>query len=469
MRFRAGSARVCITPPVGSEISGWAFGASRGVHDDLWAKVLVLAPESAVATEPKGALGSTGGRSPASVPEAAAPLVIVTADLIGLESDFAGRLRAGIARLVATHADRVLVACSHTHSGPATMPLRRWGTLDRGILADIEAKILGAVEEARDSLAPARLGRASALVPGIAVNRRRDDVAAVDERLSLFSVRRDDGTSVAVVLNFACHPVAAHGYENLISADFPGFAMSTVEVPPGPGGVAMFTLGAAGDVNPVAFHHMDYAAEYGNRLGAAALGLLDEMPMRGDLVLSADTEGIDLPVRALPPIEDLLEEAERWEKEADRLQVEGGRHDKREDALIKAGWARETIEVVREGSVRSHIHLDLFALALGDAAILACPAELFARIGLNIQAASPFPATLIVTLANGSLCYIPTREAFASGGYETDFASKVYGLYLLTPEAQDLVEAGARRLLDRLFHSHPTPFTPGEEQNELEG
>jgi len=81
--------------------------------------------------------------------------------------------------------------------------------------------------------------------------------------------------------------------------------------------------------------------------------------------------------------------------------------------------------------------------ALGDTALVCLPAELFVEIGLNIKAASPFPHTFIVELANGSISYIPTRAEFKRGGYEMDLASKVYGLYTLTPDVQEVVEKAA--------------------------
>ena len=40
--MRAGIAKANITPPVGLELSGWAFGPSVGILDELYAKVLIL-------------------------------------------------------------------------------------------------------------------------------------------------------------------------------------------------------------------------------------------------------------------------------------------------------------------------------------------------------------------------------------------------------------------------------------------
>ena len=42
MALKAGAARVIITPPVGVELSGYGFGPSVGILDDLEAQALVL-------------------------------------------------------------------------------------------------------------------------------------------------------------------------------------------------------------------------------------------------------------------------------------------------------------------------------------------------------------------------------------------------------------------------------------------
>ena len=39
-------------------------------------------------------------------------------------------------------------------------------------------------------------------------------------------------------------------------------------------------------------------------------------------------------------------------------------------------------------------------------------------LGLAIKAASPFKTTLVIELANDSVAYIPTKQAFLEGSYE---------------------------------------------------
>ena len=61
----------------------------------------------------------------------------------------------------------------------------------------------------------------------------------------------------------------------------------------------------------------------------------------------------------------------------------------------------------------------LQAVRIGDLAIATFPFEVFAEIGLEIKAKSPFAQTFTTSLANGSEGYLPTKRQHDLGGYET--------------------------------------------------
>ncbi|MFW5776350.1 MAG: neutral/alkaline non-lysosomal ceramidase N-terminal domain-containing protein [Spirochaetota bacterium] len=439
MGLRAAGARVDITPPVGTELSGWCFGPSRGIADRLYARALVL-------------------------DDGHLPMVIITADLIGLGTQYAVRIREKVARCLGTTRARVLVSCSHTHSGPGAMPLRRWGNVNHPYVEAFVESVVNMVEAAADRVEPAVMAFGRGVVPGICDNRRRDRGNVVDEELPVLAVFRADATPVAILYNYSCHPVAAHNDRNLISADFPGYAAAVISERFG-GVEPMFTLGAAGDVNPVEFHSLELAESYGATIGTAVVDVVQEITAGSGVRpitdgdeqhagLDAVSRVVKLPVAPLPSADWLRAERDQWAEEAKRIRESGGPESKVEDALIKSGWAAEALEAVEVGSEVTHLDMEITALCMGKLAIVAMPGELFVEIGMRIKEASPFALTAIVELANGSLCYLPTSEAYEKGGYETEFSAKVYGLYMLTAQTQEIIERAAAELLGELAERH---------------
>jgi hypothetical protein len=83
------------------------------------------------------------------------------------------------------------------------------------------------------------------------------------------------------------------------------------------------------------------------------------------------------------------------------------------------------------------------ALRVGDLGIVGIPGEPFVGLGLEIKRRSPFPKTCAIELANDSVGYLPTRQAFGEGGYEVVSSPFTPGV------GEQLVET-ALRLLGRL-------------------
>jgi hypothetical protein len=79
------------------------------------------------------------------------------------------------------------------------------------------------------------------------------------------------------------------------------------------------------------------------------------------------------------------------------------------------------------------------------------PGEFFVEFGLQIKKASPARITLVVGLANGSIGYVPTPEAFDQGGYEPT----PWRYSRLAPEAGAVCVESARRQLKSLFGRAP--------------
>ncbi|MFP4058563.1 MAG: neutral/alkaline non-lysosomal ceramidase N-terminal domain-containing protein [Candidatus Brocadiia bacterium] len=429
-RLRAGIARANLTPYVGAFLAGFASRdrPSEGIHDELFARALVL---------------EAGQRT----------VALVTCDLVGLGTDSVGRIREHVEEATAIAPDAVMVACTHTHSGPTTGILRHPG-FDPHLLAVTERKIAGAVAEAHRSMAEAALGWGTGQVP-IGVNRRergddgamrlgRNDAGPVDHELGVLRVDGAEGRPMALVAVYACHPVVLGGGNYLVSADFPGQLAALVERVH-PGALCGFLNGACGNINPPRVGgSFEDARRLGMRLGAEALAAAERVECRPEVVLEARQAVADAPLDDLPPAGEARDLVEARTKELDQQLARGELSRELADADPALGYARDVVTEYGNPRRPSSRPLELHALRLGEGLVVGMPGETFVELGAAIQAASPLPHTFVVGYANGTVGYIPTDAAFQEGGYEVERAHQFYrGIYRFAPGTEAaVVEAG---------------------------
>jgi hypothetical protein len=86
--------------------------------------------------------------------------------------------------------------------------------------------------------------------------------------------------------------------------------------------------------------------------------------------------------------------------------------------------------------------------AVGDAAFITFPGEIYTEIGMRLKAASPFRHTVILGVANGYVRYIPTRVAVQQGGYAEVTR-------IVDASAEDLVFANSLKLLEQVRRLEP--------------
>lgn len=234
--YLAGAAKVPITPEVsgreGEEVwlAGYGPGrAATGIHDDLWARAVVI---------------RAGG----------ATVAIVAVDLIGLFHPEVIAIRKGIDP--SSGVDYVVVSSTHTHSGPDTIGLwgpsrTRTGVRDE-YLGKVREAVIDAVETAASDLQVATLifARHDLDPEGILRDSRKPVV--MDPVLSVCEARRRGGGAIATLVNWSCHPEVLDAGNTRITSDFPHALREAVEegMPDrglaGLGGVCLFLPGSIG-------------------------------------------------------------------------------------------------------------------------------------------------------------------------------------------------------------------------------
>jgi len=255
-----------------------------------------------------------------------------------------------------------------------------------------EALIQG-VKDATAKLEPATLAVGSG-VSFANINRRAKDVdgsvtlgmnpdGPVDHQIGLLRLERSDRSAIAVVANFAMHGTVLGGANLAISGDAPGIVASYVEEKIG--APMLYINGAAGNIAPI---YSVYATPQSGHLSQFRVLL-------GDRMLSA-LESKMIPAK--PGVSLLV----------DQIRVE---------TPLKAGiaWPEDLQQYARENTV---VRVPVQFLRMGDTVIWSAPVELFCEISMQIREQSPFRNTFYFGYTNGWLGYLPTKIAFADGGYE---------------------------------------------------
>jgi hypothetical protein len=417
-------------------------------------------------------------------------VALVALDLLGMYGDDIGpAIKRQVTRVSGIPPERVLLCCSHTHYGPVVD--QEWEGGDapaaQAYLEALPHQVAGAVGAAAGGLRPVTLavGRGEVRV-GINRRERRPDGRIVlgqnpqgptDPEVLVWRLDPTDapggasgapgGASgaplgadgqggapaptpaasgrepLAVVVSYACHPVSLGGRMRLISADFPGVAREVVQRLVG--GTALFLQGACGDINPVAMGpDWDNPRRLGHALGAAAsqAALLAQAVRGTPLRLSRET--VDLPPLLPPSLERARQQVADLEAEQARLDATGGGAGQRWWNRRGLERARRALVAMDGGEPVPPIQAPLVALRLGDAALATNPSELFCEIGMAIKGGSPFPCTAVAGYTDAAVWYVPTRAAYAEGGYEVDRACRV------APEAGELIQETAISLLRSL-------------------
>jgi len=458
------------------------------VNDPLFVKTLVLRSNSTTA-------------------------VIITLDAVAIgeigpvSNNYLPTVRSRLQQDLGIPETHILVNASHCH----------------GIVcSDVDERTIRSVEMALNNLVPVRIGSGIGDETRIMENRRLklksgktadvrhayslppDDelveVGKTDPQIGILRVDRLDGHPLAIVYNFACHPIqGVPGGGN--TADIIGYSSQVIEENLGPGTLALFLQGCGGDINPANYKSVDEprsAEPLGHMLGLSVLRAARQIECGDDDRLQIINETIQLP-RVDSSARIFAMEAEQRSlleslngtslnfktfmtlslkhgfspdfpsSPAHRYMHEQllGRSDLRNldsenrrnlNAYLKNILTMEELTRVQTNLalLRKHhasliasgkrtIAAGLMALRIGDFVLTTFPGELTVDVGLKIKMRSPQQPTFIAGYTNGYLYYCPTPEQMENQGNAQEDSD-----CLLAPEWHPLYEEKVLDLLGRL-------------------
>ena len=422
--LKAGVAKVDITPPLGLPMYGYAGrkGGATAVLDPLMARVLVL-----------------------EVGEKRLALVVMDLGTV-FAPEWINRLRAAAREKGGI--SYVLVAAIHTHSGPAIRdeyPPRESPDWETGVLEKVESAVL----EAHAHAVAARLGvgygvtdighnrlrvNPDGTVTWFERNNTRVPTAPVDRTVTVLRVDTSEGRPLAILVNYACHPVVFGSDNFQYSADYPGVMDKTVEQAFNGEPLGMFLQGGDGDINPYyAVHPLAEDAVRmrdwtGERLGREA----------ARVAKGIQTEDVAEP--SLEFVEDTLDFHMRW----DRVKFR--------EAVLKS-WGPQAAEAFDRRSSKP-LSLPVATVLINKTiALMTMPGEPFVDFQINWRDRCPVRDALFMGYSNGDFGYFPTIRAATLGGY----GAANTATYVEPGAADRMVDHALVRLYEMLGKLTDTP------------
>lgn len=418
-----------------------------------------------------------------------ATVVLVTLDAVAvgeigyIGNDYLGKVRARLQKELNIAPENVVVNASHCHGS---------------VCADADDKTVEAVKAAAANLVPVTVGVGVGHEDRVSENRRLklksgkeadarhayplppDDevvgVGPIDPQIGVLRIDRADGRVLAVVYNFACHPImGVNGDGN--TADLSGFASKVIENNLSEGTVALFVQGCGGDINPVRYKdvaHPRHAEPLGNTLGLSVLRAVRKITCADGAAVAVRNEKLALPradhseridalvaeqarlVKSLkgtslnlktflelttrynlskefPSYYSHLYLTEKAQGRTDLLKLDEANR-RNVQAYMDNVLTMERVtrvqtnlallqkhQATNRAAGRKPLEVELVGVRVGDFVLVAFPGELTVEIGLNVKRAAPTKTTFVAGYTNGYIYYTPTAKQLENtGGAQED-------------------------------------------------
>lgn len=431
-----GAAERVITPELGLVIPGYFHQRfADGVLSDLKAHAIFL---------------NDGQTS----------LAIIHLDILDFQASLAKSIRKRLLEKLQIPASNVLVAATHTHTGSPS----NYCGFDEHQLTKMQLKhlidtIVETVSDACEAAVPVHARYAFGEETRISFNRnylmtdgtivtnpgkRRPfevvkPISPIDQTLGVIRFDAENGTPVAQIVNFACHPDTVSG--TLYCADYPGELCRLQQAHYGEDFVTVYLNGASGNVNHInAECYKTPGFEYEKGTHHLYMG-----KVLSDDVLKLHTRLETIDDIKLTAISKTYRAVRRQPTDKDMEWVEAVNAD--DNARIEDRvYAREITDLYRHPKRFANVEIQV--VSIGDCAIATLPCEAYADIALKIRKNAPFDKLMISSLTNGTLGYVVTEPAFSAGVYESRLSK--YNSFL-PPQAADEMADCAVALLKKVY------------------
>ena len=443
-------------------------------------------------------------------------VAVITLDVVSfgkigyIKDDFIPKIRARVAAELKLNPMNIVFNASHCHGVPCGDVLERTFTVLKEALGKLEPVTVGVgtgreirvQENRRMKLKDGRtidVRHAYSLPPDAEVA----EVGPIDPDIGIVRLDKINGDSLAVLYNFACHPIMGSpvGGPGSNTADMTGYSSQVIEDNMDEGTIALFIQGCGGDINPISYKHIhepNDAEPLGNMLGLSTLKALRKIESTADDRLVFSNETIELPradlaqrigeleqqqqvlMRALRGtslnFKDFMQLASKHNLSAEFPSYHASRYlhedkigrpaartmDSRQRSLLRAYLQNiHTMENLTRVSTnlrllklhqqqfleadKRAIDVEITGLRIGGFQLVTFPGELTVQVGLDIKAAVKEKNTFVAGYTNGYIYYAPNAEQLKNvGGAQEDSDC------ILAPEWHRIFEKKALEVLGNL-------------------
>jgi neutral ceramidase len=402
--------QIDITPPIGTPLEGYAarIQPSIGIHDPLYAGLILLK------------LGDE-------------QVLLISLDQIAISAPVTEKIRAAVAETLQLKPEQILVACTHTHSGPSgyitRFPMLSDST-DPFLVDLLTRKLAGAANQLSSQLDAVILELGQDQIFGLGHNRNDINEETQDHELLVLVMKSIEGQPQAVWVNYGCHPTIL-GYDNrLISADFPGAARRALMCQY-PDLVWLFMNGASGDISTRFTRRGQDFSEVersGLLLAGSVLKAIQTAQSLAVDKLEGKMANIQLPLREFGSVEAARAEATSLELEWKAMLASGEPAGELRKAMTRAEGAQAQVMMAELYAGKQYLDSTIQAIRIGGLTLVGLPGEIFTETVLALKAMGTNRTVAVVGYANDYCGYFPDRKAVKANTYEalvSPFSAKV--------------------------------------------
>lgn len=395
----AGTGKIDITPKEKCLLAGFVLrnGLSEGVLHPIFARALYFQQDDE-------------------------KVLILSCEALGFNHEYVMKLRRAICEQTDIPVENIMITCTHTHSGPATMFLRELGGVNHTYLDWLIEPIIKVAMQATRDLAPVIVKTGRVEVENVSENRRAEG-GPIDPELSIVKIEVPDGTHLATIVNFACHPTSLQHENMQISGDYPGYVMQSLEGMTG--GVVMYLNGATGNIRPIHRNSLQAMQASGDLLVKAVKDQVNRLKSVAAPLLSCSIDHMPISYQPLQTKEAILDKAFRedgsmfYMPERTPLLIE-------KQHRIIDGWREEMLARFDNQQLNEAHSLEIQIIKIGTITLIGIGGELFVELGLTMKAHTNCDHLMISCYTNDNIGYIPTQEAYQHGGYEVEESFFLY-------------------------------------------